>query len=326
MNWEQVKQLGWVPRDGKNLRILSLDGGGIRGIFPATYLARFEKETGSPINQYFDLIVGTSTGGILALGLSIGIPAEELATMYIMNAANIFKKKKLSIRGILSNQFKNDGLRNMLEAVFKNKRIADADVMLCIPSVEHSKASPKVFKTPHCDHLFNDYKYSMSDVALATSAAPTYFPAVKVDGNDCKIDGGLWANNPALVGIAEAFTLGFNVDTIKMLSIGTGSHMYAVDNKIAEKSSLIRYRSRIVDLTMQLQTTSADYTARHLLKDNIHRVDFQLKKPMKLSETKLTRLQELQYEANNQFMNSYVKVNSLFSQYTQATIHSGIGN
>ncbi|WP_338707108.1 CBASS cGAMP-activated phospholipase [Paenibacillus amylolyticus] len=314
MNWEQIKSNGWIPRDGKNLRILSLDGGGIRGIFPARYLAKFEKETGMPVNQYFDMIVGTSTGGILALGLSIGIPADELVTFYVSNAQNIFKKRMFSLRGILTNQYKNTGLREKLAEVFKDNKMIDAQTMLCIPSVEHSRASPKVFKTPHCQHLFNDAQYLMSDVALATSAAPTYFPAVSIDGNDCKIDGGLWANNPALVGIAEAFVLGYDVSTIRMLSLGTGSHVYNVNNKIAEKSSLIRYRDRIVDLTMQLQTTSAAYTAGHLLNENIHRVDFQLKQPMRLSETKLSKLNELQHEADTQFISSYMKVSSLFLQ------------
>ncbi|MNW35565.1 Patatin-like phospholipase [compost metagenome] len=121
--------------------------------------------------------------------------------------------------GRLTSRFSNRGLCRKLEEVFEDRRIADVRTMLCIPTVEHSKALPKVLKTPHYKPLFNDARYLMSDVALATSAAPTYFPAIQIEDNDCKIDGGLWANNPALVGIAEGFVLGYDVNTTRMLPL-----------------------------------------------------------------------------------------------------------
>ncbi|KOP68483.1 hypothetical protein AMS62_27010 [Bacillus sp. FJAT-18019] len=320
MDWENIKNNGWATRHGKELRILSLDGGGIRGVFPATFLAMFEEETRYKVSDYFDMIVGTSTGGILALGLSIGMPAKDLVDLYLENANKIFKKKWFGRFGALTHQYSNDGLRQMLDQKFGDKIIADAKTMLCIPSVEHGKASPKVFKTPHLPTYFVDANCRMSSVALATSAAPTYFPAVQTNGSDCKIDGGLWANNPSIVGIAEAHALNYGVESIKMLSIGTGCHMYAVNNNVAKASSLLRYRERLVELTMQSQTAGAHHMASYMLKDHYLRIDSLIKKPIKLGETRKPVLSLLQHEAREAFARSFLMVQNLFESEQQLSV------
>ncbi|MEC3004586.1 MULTISPECIES: patatin-like phospholipase family protein [Bacillus cereus group] len=97
--------------------------------------------------------------------------------------------------------------------------------MVCIPSIVHQKASPKVYKTPHHPHFIKGGNIEIWKIALATSAAPTYLSAAVIDDNECKIDGGLWANNPVLVAIAEAVKLGYSLEQIKVLSIGTGTSL-----------------------------------------------------------------------------------------------------
>lgn len=92
LNWDEIKYNGWKPKKDDFLRVLSIDGGGIKGVFPARYLALVERETGKKINEYFDLIVGTSTGGIIALALSIGIPAKEIENLYGNNAKKHLKQ------------------------------------------------------------------------------------------------------------------------------------------------------------------------------------------------------------------------------------------
>ncbi|PGP46642.1 patatin-like phospholipase family protein [Bacillus thuringiensis] len=107
--------------------------------------------------------------------------------------------------------------------LFLNKflHLKEVNIMVCIPSIVHQKASPKVYKTPHHPHFIKGGNIEIWKIALATSAAPTYLSAAVIDDNECKIDGGLWANNPVLVAIAEAVKLGYSLEQIKVLSIGT---------------------------------------------------------------------------------------------------------
>lgn len=313
IDWDKVKKDKWIPKDGQNLRILSLDGGGIRGVFSATYLAKLEERLSISVLDYFDMIVGTSTGGIIALGLSIGIPAKELATLYLENAEKIFKPKFWGKQGILTSMYDNSGLVEILKQTFKDNTISDSKVMLCIPAVEHGKASPKVFKTPHDVRFFNDATYLMWKVAQATSAAPVYFPAAQTTDGDCKIDGGLWANNPVLVGITEGHILGYDPSRIKVLSIGTGNHLYSVDNAVAMESSLIKWKKNIVDLTMQVQTSSANYMAQHILQDRMIRIDCTTRNKIDLATTNKIQLQELIHEADEAFSKTYLSVARLFA-------------
>lgn len=315
VDWDKVKKDKWQLRDGKTLRILSLDGGGIRGIFTAAYLAKLEEKLSNKICNCFDLITGTSTGGIIALGLSLGMPAKEILDLYLKNASNIFKPRLRGKFGILTTKYNNKGLIDVLKYTFKDKIMADALTMLCIPSVEHHKAKPKVFKTPHHENFFKDADNLMWKVALATSSAPIYFPAAQVTGLDCKLDGGLWANNPVLVGFAEGCFLGYSRDQIKILSIGTGSHIYSANNKIAMKGGLICWNTKIVDLTMQVQTTSAEYIAKYLLKNNLIRINCVTKHKIDLDSTKKKHFNELLHEADEEFAKSYKNVFEHFNGF-----------
>lgn len=311
MDWEHIKKENWSARDGSNLRILSLDGGGIRGIFTATYLAKLEDKLDTKLCDVFDLITGTSTGGIIALGLSIGIPAQEIANMYILNADLIFKKK-WSGKGLMGSIYDNKGLIKLLKENFLNKVISDSQTMLCIPAVEHSKANPKVYKTPHTTNYFMDANIAMWKVAQATSAAPVYFPSAQVSDSDCKIDGGLWANNPVLVGFTEGCILGYNQTNMRVLSVGTGTHIYNIDNSVARNSGLLGWRERIVDLTMQTQTTSATRMSHHILKENMIRIDCTTKSKIDLASTKKKHFVELQHEADQLFAQTFLNVRNLF--------------
>lgn len=106
--------------------------------------------------------------------------------------------------------------------------------MLCIPSVEFNYALPKVYKTPHNKELYLDGEKEMWRVALATSAAPVYFPSVDVFKDECNIDGGLWANNPTIIGVAEAIKNNCKLENIKVLSIGTNVAKYMLGNNFIE--------------------------------------------------------------------------------------------
>lgn len=309
LDWDKIKSEGWKPKNGEYFKILSIDGGGIRGLFPAQYLANIEESKGKKINEIFDLIVGTSTGGIIALGLSLGIPASKIADLYENNAEDIFKptlcKRIFKKVGMLfRNSYTNKALIDLLMNTFDGKKMIDADVMLCIPSLEHNKAKPKVYKTPHNTKYHWDQNLEMWKVALATSAAPLYFPPAMEDG--CKLDGGLWANNPILVGITEAMHHNIKLDDIKILSIGTGENLYLGNDSIFKRGGLFSWNTNLVDVFMNAQSYAAENTASYLINgNNLIRINFTSTKKLGLDCVSKICLEELKLEADNSFRNTF---------------------
>lgn len=198
--------------DTKNFKILSIDGGGIKGLYSAMILKHLEEEFECRIVDYFDLICGTSTGGLIALALSIEKPAKEIVKLYEDKGKDIFPRSNYSIgrlwnivkQVIWGGKYKNHNLKKSLSKVFGNAVMGDAKCLLNIPSYNLTRGRPRVFKYPHSEgKLHMDENISMVDVALATSAAPTYFPIHEIkDG--LYVDGGVWANNPSLTGLLEA--------------------------------------------------------------------------------------------------------------------------
>ncbi|WP_175639111.1 CBASS cGAMP-activated phospholipase [Metabacillus schmidteae] len=308
MNWNQYKE-GKIPTKHPNeLKILCIDGGGMKGIVPAIYLKRIEEQLGAPIYKFFDMICGTSTGGIIALGLTAGISAKDISDLYIKKGQEIFPKN-LFTNNLKSSKYSNKNLLSLLKQTFGDRKIEDAHTMICIPSIEHHKAEPKVFKTPHhSDYILDGCRY-MWEVALATSAAPLYFPAAEIGESECKIDGGLWANNPLLVAIAEAKKLGFDLDQVKIFSLGTGDAIYQVNNEVAKNSGLLSWKTGIVDLTFQVQSKSATYTASYLLGDNLCRVSPTFGRRLELDTTEKEDVEYMINEANQLYEKTFIKQN-----------------
>ena len=223
----------------KNIfKILSIDGGGIRGIFPARFLELIEDELQSrddgksKIYQHFNLITGTSTGGVIALALSLGINAKEICGLYIDNSKRIFGKKRSCIGQIFSSSHKNYYLETLIRNTFKainngiDPLINDCKTNVCIPIYDLEEGKPSVVKYPYHPSLQRDSHIPAYQVALATSAAPTYFDPYTVtykDSSSRTIDGGVMVNNPTLVGLIEAIkAFNFDISDLEILSIGTG--------------------------------------------------------------------------------------------------------
>lgn len=309
IDWESVKKNKWTPRKENEFKILAIDGGGMKGVFPAKYLSDIEEQVGKPIHQYFDLIAGTSTGGIIALGLANDISAKDILELYLKRGKDIFGNRRTILPFSKDSHYENDGLIQVLQETFGDKLLKEVNTMVCIPSIEHQKASPKVYKTPHHPHFIKDGNIEIWKIALATSAAPTYLPAAVIDDNECKIDGGLWANNPVLVAIAEAVKLGYSLDQIKVLSIGTGTSLYEVDNKHAIRGGILSWGTNLVDFTMQAQSKGAFYTACYLIGNRLSRIDFETGVNYKLDNTESNILARLQHEANQKFLDSFEKGN-----------------
>lgn len=222
-------------------RILSIDGGGIMGTFPAAFLASLETELGEPIGRYFDLIAGTSTGGILAIGLAMGIPAKDLLELYEARGPEIFgqeehggpqwaRRLSRSVRHLFRPKHDADVLREVLSDTLGELKIGDAITRLIVPAWEADRQSVYIFKTAHHERLKTDYRRSAVDAALATAAAPSYFKRHRTPDGVGLIDGGVWANNPVALAVVEAITLlGWPPQSLHVLSVGCVNEVYMLD-------------------------------------------------------------------------------------------------
>jgi patatin-like phospholipase/acyl hydrolase len=220
----------------ERMRILSLDGGGVRGLATAAFLAEAERHWGRTCYDSFDLFCGTSTGSILALGLASGIRAERLVSLYEEFAPRVFYTPTRlhgwarSVRQLFRSKYSNDALRESLSAEFGDRTLGHlraAGKHVIITAYSLSTGRPRVFKTDHAPHLSTDDGYRIVDIALASSAAPVYLPAVALKSPTTGefqryVDGGIVANNPALLGLAEALHE-FNARPrdIRLLSVST---------------------------------------------------------------------------------------------------------
>ncbi len=192
-------------------KVLSIDGGGIKGLYSSRILEHFEDKFECHIAEYFDLICGTSTGGLIALGLSLHIPVQQISDFYCKRGKEIFPQRNSWLSSLkqlfFHSKYDNQKLRRALEEMFGERTLADSRCLLCIPVFSLTDGRPFIFKYDHNEgDLSRDNKTKYVDIALATSAAPTYLPIVTIDTYDHKqfIDGGTCANNPTLVGVLEA--------------------------------------------------------------------------------------------------------------------------
>ncbi len=247
--------------DNRAFRILAIDGGGINGIFPAAILSHLERNflSGRTIGDYFDLVAGTSTGGILSLGLGAGLTATQMLDMYIEEGGDIFPPERRGMAGqarrYVTAQYDRAPLDSLLERILERKTLRDSKYRLLIPSTEGRYGEVWVYKTPHHPDYVLDGDTPMSAVAAATSAAPTYFRAFEEDGYTF-LDGGIWANNPTMAALVEALSC-FTTrrDNIKILSIGCGNRPFRVDDRQA-RSGKISWRN-IIEVAMHLQSVTA---------------------------------------------------------------------
>lgn len=287
------------------IRILALDGGGTRGVLPATILNRLQQDLGGSILDKFDLVAGTSTGGILGVGLTYGKTPEEMVNLYLKHAEDIFHDSVwddlgdlLDLRGAEYNQIR---FKKILRKFFKShtlstirERLNDGidqnteskkQLMVCAfelnPEDSDGKEvnyKPKVFNSD----FVRDQNESLVDLCLKTSAGPTYFPIY-----DGFVDGGVTMNNPSMAAIAYAINghkdnkkkyrypdgikkgLGSNLNNIKLLSLGTGTSNL---NRISDKQigngdwGLWKWKNHIANMLTETNIAATDYYVSNILK------------------------------------------------------------
>ena len=251
-------------------KILSIDGGGIKGIAPASLLANIEEKTNKSITDYFDLIVGTSTGGIIALGLGLGFSAREILSLYLDNGDKIFKKQFFlkSLFGTRSPVYDSTALRTLLAEKFKGKLLGQSKVRLVIPSFDIVNNTVCMFKTSHHHRLQMDYTIQAEDIALSTASAPYFFTPHKTIENRFLVDGGMFANNPTLVGVVEGLSLlKWPKEEIRVLSLGCSEETPEYSKLAGNKPGLLHWRSGLIDLAFNSQSAYSLGAAKLLLDD-----------------------------------------------------------
>lgn len=212
-------------------KILTISGGGIRGIIPATVLQEIEREYEQPVSEIFDLVVGSSTGGIIASSIGAGLKCEDISYLYVDQASKIFSRsswwKIKSGWGTLLSKYPQDGIKEVVESFVGKESISKSKVDIMVTAYETIMNEIKLFKSWKESHSL----YTFSDIALATSAAPTTFPSYTVNGYNF-VDGGIYANSPVEVAWIEGIKKGYKPGDIVIVSLGTGFQPYKSYNTI----------------------------------------------------------------------------------------------
>ena len=274
----QRRKLPW-PAD-RPFRILSIDGGGICGILPAAVLSELESRflDGRPVTRYFDMIAGTSTGGIIALGLGAGLRARDALDLYLDSGEQIFpsgnavQRVARRLRHVFRYIHDESVLMDALGRTFGDRLFGESQTRLVIPSFEGCHGEPWIYKTPHHPDYRQDRHEKMINVARATSAAPTYYPSFHHNAYTY-VDGGIWANNPVMNAVVDALTC-FELDRrqIQVLSLGCGEAAFKV-NPAMSRAGLLGWRYAI-KAAIKAQSMNALGQAYLLLgKDNVTRLD-----------------------------------------------------
>lgn len=234
-------------------RILALSGGGYLGLYTAIVLAQIEQRLGEPLGRRFDLIAGTSVGGLLAMALAFEVPMAAIVELFRTRGEEVFSSRRLPSgavgrlidlsRSVMGPKYDGSALRTELQAHFGERTLAQALHPVVIPAVDVSRSVTKVFKTPHVPASRGDEQLEVIDVTMATCAAPAYFPSVPI-GKRLYADGGLFAVAPDQVAMHEAeHFMKIDPGRIRMVSIGTATAGYQPAEAVDAQAGAIGWLS-----------------------------------------------------------------------------------
>jgi uncharacterized protein len=305
-------------------KILSIDGGGIRGLIPALVLERIEQGTGRPIAELFDVIAGTSTGGILALGLTCpgedGRPrytAAELAELYVKDGATIFPSRIIATaRQLIEPKYPAAGRERVLEEKLGGAMLSDAVTDVIVTAYDIERREPVFFRSALAKR-FGDHDFRARDVALATSAAPTYFPPVRLPAAGPEpayalVDGGVFANNPGMCAFVDDSTVNGDGDRVLMVSLGTGVLTRRFEYEDARRWGLVQWAPRLLDVVFSGVSDTVDYQLKTLLGGRYHRLQVTLDKASdSMDDASSTNLQDLAAQAHELIGRADAEIDSI---------------
>lgn len=275
-----------ILKKGENMKMLCIDGGGIRGVFAVAILQELEKDVGTSIREAVDLVAGTSTGSIIAASIAMNRDMGVLLDGYRHYGKKIFKRKARI--GLFRSIYSDRDLRRFIQNAFEDKTLSEVGIPLLVPAVNVTDGKPYVHRSHYGvrqkgenDHI------KLWDAVLSSCSAPIYFPPNIINNRVITIDGGLWANNPSLVCITEAINqYQLAMDQIKVLSIGLGqqrinfspkkSHLWGIKHWLPFRFDTMSFTPKLLDLALHLSSESISYQCQHLLGDNYLRLNTDL--------------------------------------------------
>lgn len=294
-------------------KILSIDGGGIRGVFPAHIIHCLTQKMALEPSTHFHMLAGTSTGAIIAAAIACKIEPEKIVDMYKSKGDQIFKKKDSwwprPLRAGVHSLYDKTNLAAILKDVFGEIKLGDISIPLILPATDIGNGGVHVFKSNYSPGFVRDKNVLVRDAVLASCSAPTYFDPSSV-GEYALADGGLWANNPSLAAVIDAqHRLNVNKDDILILSLGTGHSrtFYGVD--LAKKWGLLRgWRGReFINFLMSLQGQSIhNYLELILKKEQLLRLNFNSDLPLPLDDA--SEVNQLISRADQMFSHESAKL------------------
>ena len=312
----------------KKFRILSIDGGGLRGLVPLLILKEIEKITGKKIYELFDLIVGTSTGGIVACGLTATkdgktplLSIDKLIELYTTKGSVIFPYKDnifTKINSVFNPKFCPDGLDKSLKEYFGELRLSNTLKPIIATSYDIRNNEVIMFKSRKSNEV--GYNSLIKDVCRATSAAPTYLPSYEMSfagkQRTC-IDGGVFINNPALAAVSDVIRNGYgfedlDVDNISLLSLGTGIYTENIGVKNTKSWGLKDWVKPITDVMSQATSKVVDYECNELL-DTYLRIQVTIDDENKsdMSDSRIETTNYLINRVNTQVLGDVNKINEI---------------
>eukprot|EP01117_Protostelium_nocturnum_P012990 TRINITY_DN4812_c0_g1_i1.p1 TRINITY_DN4812_c0_g1~~TRINITY_DN4812_c0_g1_i1.p1 ORF type:complete len:382 (-),score=167.25 TRINITY_DN4812_c0_g1_i1:232-1377(-) len=304
----------------KPFRILSLDGGGVRAIIQAIIVNRLSIEVPQFIDQ-IDMFAGTSAGSIVALALADGMTTDQTKKMWEEEVTKIFVegywKRVSSLNNAIGAAYTNDELKKMLEVNLKGKKLSDIKKKILIPTFNLDKKPSSQHKDKEKGKDDNDPATGMAgwapeffhnfpksenadtqcvDVCLMTTAAPTYFPIYQG-----RIDGGTYANCPAMVAVTSAINAGVKPEDIVVLSLSTGNSPQHIPSDVYGEGNwgIYEWGTRLIDILLDANTQSTNYQCECLLSKRYHRIDPLLKTSVGLDQSDaVSSLEEVANQMN----------------------------
>lgn len=287
--------------------ILSVDGGGFRGLFAAHVLKRMEETWDIDWERDFGMMAGTSTGAILTAGLAAGLSAADLTNFYLERGDSIFRPRipsRFDIFRLCMSRYAKKTLKRSLDKVFQDKTLGDIDIPLILPSVDIGNGCVHVLKSRYHGDFVRDRNVRVSDAVLASCSAPTYFDPHVLNDTYQLADGGLWANNPSLVAVIDAhYRLDVRLEDVRVLAIGTGKSTAFYPRSKGKWRDRLFYKwmgwglatrwsgPKLLDLILNLQSDNSHNMLCLLLGDNpreskqVLRLTFESDCPLPLDAT-----------------------------------------
>jgi uncharacterized protein len=266
----------------ETVKILSIDGGGIRGIIPAYILSKMEEQTKKPLCEIFDLIAGTSVGGILALGLTTPndqgyckYTAKEILNLFETERTKVFNRsilrRILTLNSLIEERYSAHGLEQILDKHFNNAYLSQSLTNVLVTAYELETRMAYFFKS-HKSKNNAGSDFLAKDAARATSAAPTYFEPAKVYNKSQSrsfafIDGGVFANNPAMCALAEAKKIFPDAQKFLVVSLGTGTYTEPILYQNAKNWGLVHWARPLLSVVFDGVSDTVDYQLKRILND-----------------------------------------------------------